>query len=867
MFTPRKFYLFIVFLLITCPFFSKSTKAQIIFRELPEYNINLSDSLYFNITNTRDIIPLNGDWQVYNAGNRDKEKVSVSIPSVFEGNANLVFEKTFSLTDSQIKDHQLRMVFSGVNYSADFSVNGKIIYTHIGGEFPISFDLPRDILFSDKANTISVNVHYKLDAKNTIPLKQRFLFPKNYGGIFRDVYIQIRPSVCISNLNIKSSYDPKSGSAKIDLSSKISNQEFGSQQDTQYTYSKFTLKMKIISPDGEIIPGSSDVFINLKKNKETTIKQEADLSTPIMWSPDSPQLYRIRMELWRDGVLIDISKRVFPLYSLNAEKNGLKLNGHDFTLKGTTFIPSNNIYGSLSTYSGMERDIQMIKDLGMNAVRFEKSVPNPYYLYLCQKYGLLSFIEIPLNSVPGQLATDVNFIVRTKNYFSNFLKAYSKFSIAAVGLGGSYLPDSDEHIAYLRNISSFLKNQTNAILYASFTGFKIPQIDNLDMYGVELLNTPIKKHKDELKNLQEKLGKGKVFISEATYLVSTGTSDGYLNPGSFEAQAKYFEDLLDYSTVNPLGGYFINSMFDYRGEYASMIAGYSKDNLYKLGICTEDRGIDRLGYKVIYSKLHNSEKVTIPIGSKSDTAPMSYILFGLFLAPLIGVLVNSGKKFREDASRALLRPYNFFADVRDQRIISGFHSIMLAGVIAAVTALIISNFLSYLKTDVLFEKIILAFGTHSLISDISYLAWHPVSALLWLTLFYIILIGILTLLIKAASFFIRSRIFMSSVFYTVVWSLLPLVLLIPVGIVLYRFLIADIANIYIYWAIILFKLWIFYRLMKGIYVIFDVNAGSVYFYSILVILLCAGGFIFYFQLNDSVLNYLHLALKQFNIGV
>jgi len=867
MFTPRKFYLFIVFLLITCPFFSKSTKAQIIFRELPEYNINLSDSLYFNITNTRDIIPLNGDWQVYKAENRDKEKVSVSIPSVFEGNANLVFEKTFSLTDSQIKNHQLRMVFSGVNYSADFSVNGKIIYTHIGGEFPISFDLPRDILFSDKANTISVNVHYKLDAKNTIPLKQRFLFPKNYGGIFRDVFIQLRPSISINDLYIRSSYDSKTGRAKIFLNSKIVNEEFNSINDTLETANKFSVKAKIISPGGQNDISPADVSFDLEKNKEKNVKQEAEISSPVLWTPDNPKLYTIKMELWRDGNLIDESERAFSLYSLKSDENNLTLNGNDFALHGVTFIPSNYAYGNLSTYRGMERDIKMIKDLGMNAIRFEKSVPNPYYLYLCQKYGLLAFVEIPLNGIPEALTTNPNFIARTKNYFSDFLKAYHNYSIAGVGLGGSYLSSSEDHTAYLRSISSFLKGQTNSLLYASFTGFNIPQIDDLDMFGVELFNKPIKKQKDKLKDLQKKLGKGKVFISEATYLVNTGNSDGYLNPGSFEAQAKYFEDLLDYSTANSLAGYFINSMFDYRGEYASMIAGYNKDNLYKLGICTEDRGIDRLGYKVIYSKLHNSEKVTIPIGSKSDTAPMSYILFGLFLALLMGVLVNSGRKFREDASRALLRPYNFFADVRDQRIISGFHSIMLAIVIAAVTALIISNFLSYLKTDVLFEKIILAFGTHSLISDISYVAWHPVSALLWLTLFYIILIGILTLLIKAASFFIRSRIFMSSVFYTVVWSLLPLVLLIPVGIVLYRIMNADIANIYIYWAIILFKLWIFYRLMKGIYVIFDVNAGSVYFYSILVILLCAGGFIFYFQLNDSVLNYLHLALKQFNIGV
>ena len=115
-------------------------------------------------------------------------------------------------------------------------------------------------------------------------------------------------------------------------------------------------------------------------------------------------------------------------------------------------------------------------------------------------------------------------------------------------------------------------------------------------------------------------------------------------------------------------------MFDYRGDFTSIIGGYNKENLYKLGFLVKNRETDRLSYKVISAMLHNSENVTIPIGSKKDDAPMVFIVFGILLAILIGILVNSGRKFREDASRALLRPYNFYADVRDQRIISGYHS-------------------------------------------------------------------------------------------------------------------------------------------------------------------------------------------------
>ncbi len=861
---PRKLNFLLIFIVIILVV---PLKAQIVFRDLPGYKINLSDSSFFETNQFRNIIPLNGAWQVYSASDAEKKKININIPSIFEGNGELIFEKNFSLSQFDIEDHQLRLVFLGINYSAEISINNKIIYTHTGGAIPFQIELPRDILHSDRDNILTVKVNYKLDSENTIPLKQRFLFPKNFGGILRDVYIETRPNVSFTNYSITNSLNSKTGKVNISINSKVSNQEFNSPADTLTTINNLIVKTRIYSPDGLNNQSPTDFSFALKRNKDINVNQNMELNLPDLWSPDSPRLYTLKMELWRNNSLIDVVQRKFAIYTLSTEKTGLKLNNKDFAISGVTFIPSNREFGNLFSYNDMEKDIKMIKDLGFNSVRFAKSIPNPYYIYLCEKYGLLAFIEMPLNGLPEKLAIDPDFISRSNNYLNNFIKAYGKYSIAGLGLGGGYLGNSDDQIAYLKNISSYVKGKINSLIYASFIGYDIPLIDNIDYYGIELLNTPIKKESEKLKSLQDNLGIGRVFISEATYLVYAGNSDGYLNPGSYEAQAKYYDDLLDFAGTNGLSGFFINTMFDYRGEYASLIAGYSSDNIYRAGICNEDRGTDRLVYKVLYSKFHNAEKVTIPIGSRKDNAPISFILFGLLLAVLMGILVNSGKKFREDASRALLRPYNFFSDVRDQRIMSSSQSMVLAVIISAVGALLVANFLSYFREEVAVGKILLAFGSHSLIKNVSYLAWHPISSLFWITLLYMILMICLSIIIKAVSFFVKNRVFFSSVFYSVVWSFLPMVLLIPVGIILYRILNADIANIFIYWGIIVFKIWIFYRLMKGIYVIFDVSAGGVYFYSILAILLIFGGFLLYYQMNDLVINYLQIAFKQTNFGM
>ena len=382
---------------------------------------------------------------------------------------------------------------------------------------------------------------------------------------------------------------------------------------------------------------------------------------------------------------------------------------------------------------------------------------------------------------------------------------------------------------------------------------------------LSLLGNSLDKDTTQLNLLSEKLGKGRVFISEATYFVNAGNTSGYVNDYSYEAQAKYFEDFLDTFSKADAVGYFINSMFDYRGDYSSFLSSYNKNNIYRIGLIDEDRKTEHLSYKVVKTKLQNGERVTIPIGSKQSKAPVIFVVIGLVLALIIGVLVNSGRKFREDISRALFRPYNFFADIRDQRIISSYHSTIMAFVIAVVMGLMISSVLYFLRDSIVFEKIILSFGSVWLTGIISYLAWNPLATILWLSISFCVIIVLLILVIKFASIFIKNRVYLSSIYFSVVWAFLPLVLLIPVGIILYRLLAANVGNLYVYVALIIFAVWVFYRLMKGIYVIFDVASGSVYLYSIIIVIFILTSAVLYYEFKNSLVDYLLLTIKQYKI--
>ena len=853
-------------LFIAAIVFSQAAFSQVIFRDLPNYKINTSDQLFFDITETRDVISLNGNWKVYRADDEKKEKVKVTVPSIFEGKGEFVFEKSFPLTNAQLNNHKISLNFFGLNYSSDISVNKVIIYRHPGGEFPFTVSLPRDILRSDKDNIISVKLSYKLDSQNTIPLKQRFLFPQNFGGVIRDVYLHLTPNVSITEFTYKTDVDLKSNKAVLSLRSVIDNKEFKKINDTLGTQSNFSLKTQIFYPDGKTSSSSENNNFTLKQNKQIEIKSDISIVSPVLWSPDNLASYIVRLELWHGEQLIDRHDQSVALFRLESSQNNFSLNGKDFNLFGVTYSPSFYQYGSLSSFERMESDLEKIKQAGFNSVRFSKSLPNPYYLRLCEQIGLLAFVELPIANLPEGLAGSQNFVARSKNYLSSLLKAYENFSaIGGIGFGSSYLFNSDAHRALLSELSSQVKKNRNILTFASFIDFEYQQIDNLDLYGIEFLNQNPADKQNEVENLIGAIGKGKLFIGEATYTVNIGQTDGYVNKFSYEAQAKFFDDMFSFYESNNFSGFFANTMYDVRGDFPSIICGYKDENIYNIGLVSEERTQDRLAYKVLSARMRNTEKVTIPIGSDKDDAPMIFIITGLVLALLMGVLVNSGRKFREDASRALLRPYNFFADVRDQRIISAYHSVFLALIVALVSSLIFANLFYYIKNNVLVEKVLLAFGSPGLISGISYLAWNPVKALVWLFVLAIIVMILLTIIITACSFFVRTKVYLSSVFFTLVWAMLPVVLLIPVGIVLYRLLNAGVGNIYMYVFLAAFIIWLLYSLLKGISVIFDVNAGGIYFYGLLSIVFLKIIFFLYYEVNNSVFQYLKLALKQFNI--
>ncbi len=833
--------------------------SQIKIKELVKYDIASIDSVFFNISASREILQLSDNWDIY-ISDSPENKTKVGIPASFSNNDDIIFQKKLIIPLALAKNKSIRLNCLGINYSSEISFNNVIIQKRNAGMFPFSVDIPNDIINFGDENILTIKVNHELDSKATIPMLQRFLFPENEGGIIRDVYLELLPKERVNSFTVEYSLSRSLRSSEVEFNVELTNEKFENDSENE---SDYYMSIYLLSPEKENLVQKTRMKVKLERNSIAKKNETVTIREPKLWSPESPEYYIAKVELYNGDNLVDETYKTLSFYSLEQSAEGVKLNGNNFAANGVTYYPSYKENGMLASYDQLKSDLKLIRDLGLNMVRFAKATPHPYALALCEKLGLFALVEMPINSLPEEFVADQNFRNRTGRYLAEMISGLKEYSaIAGIGVGGGFIPNSVTHEAFISDLGKRIKQNTNRFTYASFIKLPTRKINNLDFYGLELVSTPIEQVTSDLRNGIKDLGIGNIFISEATYPSYVGGTNGYLNKYSMEAQAKYFEDIIDLSKEKKIGGFVINSMFDIRGEFVSLYANYNKEKIYNIGILGEDRKLNRITYNTVYSKLNDGKRVSIPIGSERDDAPIFFILFGLGLGILLGVLVNSKKKFREDATRALLRPYNFYADIRDHRILSGAPTIVLMLILAGAHSLLVANLLYFLKTNILLEKILLSFGIPSLVSAVSYLAWNPIQATIVFFVATVLLFIFISLVIKGSSFFVRNRVYFSNIYFVVIWAFLPLAILLPIKLVLYKILVADVINVYIYIFLALYFTWILQRLIKGVYVIFDVSRGTVYFFGIMLVIFLFGGVLLYFQLAHSTLYYIMLAVKQ-----
>ena len=154
------------------------------------------------------------------------------------------------------------------------------------------------------------------------------------------------------------------------------------------------VKTGVYGPDGELEAEVSSENISLASGRQD-VEQSLIVRRPELWSPDTPRLYTAVSEIFAaDGRLLDRYETVFGIRSIEyIPYKGFFLNGKKTEFKGVCNHHDLGPLGAAVNVSALRHQLELLKDMGCNAVRTTHNMPAPELVRLCDEMGFMMMVE------------------------------------------------------------------------------------------------------------------------------------------------------------------------------------------------------------------------------------------------------------------------------------------------------------------------------------------------------------------------------------------------------------------------------------------------------------------------------------------
>lgn len=297
--------------------------------------------------------------------------------------------------DSTWKGKRLFLRFEGANTVANVFVNDVHVGEHRGGYGAFVFEITDKVRYGEK-NRLLVRVNNALQL-DIMPLVGDFNF---YGGLYRDVHLVITDGVNISLTDYASPgvylIQKQVSCERAEVTAKICLSNASSAAESRQ------LSLKIWDGDKVVWEQVREVSVAPGESSEAV---EVALDNPRLWNGrKDPFMYRAEVALLKNGEVTDRVCQPLGLryYRVDAEE-GFFLNGEHLKLQGVCRHQERNEVGNALRKTHHEEDAAIMAEMGVNAVRLAH-YPQASYMYdLMDRYGFVTWAEIPFVGPGGYL--------------------------------------------------------------------------------------------------------------------------------------------------------------------------------------------------------------------------------------------------------------------------------------------------------------------------------------------------------------------------------------------------------------------------------------------------------------------------------
>jgi beta-galactosidase len=827
-------------------------------------------------SNMRFVQPLAGEWQRTSSVEQDWQRVTLPYSEMEQGEFR--YRRTFVIDDILIKRYEWQILSLGCNYRTEIYVNGQYLMSHVGGTVPFQVRIP-DSYLANGNNTLEFVVNNQLDANSTIPLRSIPHESKAYGGIFRELFLIGTPDVSLGSVDVKTLFPNNELSAantQVTASIISGNLYQFSRQDSsqaaqitsiQKANIEVSAELRLAEDSTTIVARATPTILEVQANRNAQVKLNFIVNSPRLWSPTTPNLYTLVVTMRKNGEIVDDYIANIGLHNIHEEaledKMTLVMNGQPINIKAVDYIEDSEMNGATLNAAEYEKDIIALKTLGANVLRIRYSCPHPYLVYLCDKYGLLMMIDLPARGIPASILGKDNYIVAAQTIMKDIIQAYENNpSVMAWGLveeAGEGTPELTEYSQKLREI---IRPLSAKLLY-KIVRSKSPslEVDGFNFIIFAMNTEDGQQFRTEAERLVA-MNRKKPSVFSFGKLIQPKNHGGYSDPLSVEAQARHirqcFRLLQEYKISNNV---IIGTFNDYATERPILITNNDAQYIATSGLIARNRDM-RLPYQMVKALFNDEKEPVLEAGNHKPEIPPFYTIVSIALILTFFILINTSRRFREDVIRSLVRPYNFYSDIRDQRILSNGGTLMLAVLLSATLGLVISSLFYFLRFSYLLDYVL----AHLMLSDslkefVNTIVWIPWASFAVATGVFLLVIGILTVIIRICSLVVKSRIFMGDAFVITAWAFLPIIFLLVITAGLYRLLTTNTYTTISLLLILYILLWCLYRMFRGIAVIYDVRSLNVYIIGVLVLAMVLAGVIFYYDTTRSTIAFTNYFLS------
>ena len=288
-----------------------------------------------------------------------------------------LYRKTFHAS-KEWQDRCVLLTLDGVAHESEVFLNGEKIGEHHSGYTAFTIDISEKVKY-DEENVLAVKVDSR--ESNNIPPFGFVIDYLTYGGIYRDVYLEVKNPTYIKDVFLQSEVSGQSAKVlKAEVEIQNPNADITiAQYIREKNKGEYTL-LGTLNPD-------------LKKASTSLCWDVKDIA---LWSTDEPNLYEIKTQLLCGEKLLDEVVHSFGFRSAEFKKDGFYLNGKKFKIRGLNRHQSYPYVGYAMPKSMQVMDANVLKnELGLNAVRTSHYPQSHDFLDRCDELGLLVFTEIP----------------------------------------------------------------------------------------------------------------------------------------------------------------------------------------------------------------------------------------------------------------------------------------------------------------------------------------------------------------------------------------------------------------------------------------------------------------------------------------